>query len=461
MEFLQFDKEESKVTRRAKKIMDRTLDKLKATYSELVYAVNLFTLQAIQNDVLVATDFKHLFYNPDRVVKSYDKYGFLELKKELLHIILHGFCFDFERLGAKEDKALMDYLVDVRVAKLLKALSLPIFSAKDEMELKQLDRIFELEPDLSPEQYYQVKKMERDPEKKESWDCMRRQMKSGVFVRDDHRYWRIQKLSGQEMKEISECWTKAKGYLCEDSQEETLAGCIRKMKEQAELSDGQKNRGNGSGSCQRDVTKAFGQAQDYRDYLQEYMTKHYSEKENLDSIDTMLYQYGLSMYEDSPLIEPAEDEVKSKKGRICIAIDTSGSCEGEVIKKLLREVQGLLCQWRDELTETTIHVITCDAEMKSEDVFLMSEMPEDYFNRMKLTGWGGTDFCPVYDRLQQLKEKDITTDLLLYFTDGQGVFPAQNPGIKSLFIMSKNDYEFSKMGFMKIPSYIEIVTYDS
>jgi len=62
--------------------------------------------------------------------------------------------------------------------------------------------------------------------------------------------------------------------------------------------------------------------------------------------------------------------------------------------------------------------------------------------RLKLRGFGGTDFRPVFAYVDRLLEEKKLTNLngLLYFTDGVGTYPEKSPAYKTAFIFNRDDH---------------------
>ena len=62
---------------------------------------------------------------------------------------------------------------------------------------------------------------------------------------------------------------------------------------------------------------------------------------------------------------------------------------------------------------------------------------------MKLKGFGGTDFRPVFDLTDRLIKEHEFTNLkgLIYFTDGYGTFPAKKPDYMTAFVFVNDEYE--------------------
>jgi predicted metal-dependent peptidase len=106
-------------------------------------------------------------------------------------------------------------------------------------------------------------------------------------------------------------------------------------------------------------------------------------------------------------------------GPLAIGIDTSGSIAQEELNSFFGCVNGILKQTKPE----SVHVIFCDAEVGSVQVFRPTEYPISA-NKFKPMGGGGTDFRPVFD---YIKEKDLHPCAVLYLTDMMGSFPEKAP----------------------------------
>ena len=66
---------------------------------------------------------------------------------------------------------------------------------------------------------------------------------------------------------------------------------------------------------------------------------------------------------------------------------------------------------------------------------------------MTLKGFGGTDFRPVFAYVDRMIEQREFTNLrgLIYFTDGEGIFPARQPAYETAFVFVRDDYETPKV----------------
>lgn len=112
--------------------------------------------------------------------------------------------------------------------------------------------------------------------------------------------------------------------------------------------------------------------------------------------------------------------------RIVAVLDTSGSITRQELAEFAAELDALKAQVR---AEVTVHA--CDERLAPEgpwhfDPWETVTLPET------LSGGGGTRFTPVFEWL----ERDLVVpDLLIYFTDGQGEFPAAPPSYPVLWLV--------------------------
>ena len=60
---------------------------------------------------------------------------------------------------------------------------------------------------------------------------------------------------------------------------------------------------------------------------------------------------------------------------------------------------------------------------------------------VEFRGFGGTDFRPVFEYVNQMIEHHEFDDLrgLIYFTDGNGVYPKRRPDFETAFVFVDDD----------------------
>ena len=96
---------------------------------------------------------------------------------------------------------------------------------------------------------------------------------------------------------------------------------------------------------------------------------------------------------------------------LMIALDTSQSIEDSTLSKFVRDTTSII----DTLASVKLTIVQSDAAIQSISEFDYGETPKI----TSLKGRGGTDFRPVFNLLSK-----YDVDLLIYFTDGDGIFPS-------------------------------------
>ena len=80
-------------------------------------------------------------------------------------------------------------------------------------------------------------------------------------------------------------------------------------------------------------------------------------------------------------------------------------------------------------------MITCEEDWTS------------YQQNVKIQGLGGTDFTPVFRLVDEMLESKQIRHLkgLLYFTDGDGIFPHKKPEYETAFVFLNRALEKSRI----------------
>ena len=181
---------------------------------------------------------------------------------------------------------------------------------------------------------------------------------------------------------------------------------------------------------------------DYTTFLKKFAVLGETLGVNDEEFDYIYYTYGLSLYENMPLVEPLEYKESRRIREFVVAIDTSASTSGELVQKFLQKTYNILKSTESFFSHVNIHIIQCDADIQ-EHVKISSEEEFDrYIGNMDILGLGGTDFRPVFELVDSLIEAGEFSDLrgLIYFTDGYGTFPAQMPGYQTAFVFLDDEY---------------------
>ena len=120
-----------------------------------------------------------------------------------------------------------------------------------------------------------------------------------------------------------------------------------------------------------------------------------------------------------------------------------------LIRQFLQSTFDILSDSRFMGFGMQIRLIQCDSRIQSEIIIKSIEELKRFMENFQLIGRGGTDFRPVFERVDKLLEKGDLRELdgLIYFTDGRGIFPKDAPSYKCAFVLPHEDYN------AKLPSW--------
>lgn len=118
--------------------------------------------------------------------------------------------------------------------------------------------------------------------------------------------------------------------------------------------------------------------------------------------------------------------LRSAQLDLVVALDTSGSIKDGEVQEFIDEIDALKGQVRARVT-----LLPCDARLCDGAPFRFE--PWEHFCRPRqIHGGGGTDFRPVFYWAEQT---GVRPDLLVYFTDANGPFPAREPDFPVIWLV--------------------------
>ena len=179
----------------------------------------------------------------------------------------------------------------------------------------------------------------------------------------------------------------------------------------------------------------------FQDFLRKFSVDREELKTDPESFDYGYYYFGLSQYGNMPLIEENEYREKRKIPELVIAIDTSYSTKGEMVKRFLEEALAILADKEAFFTKCRVHIIECDDRIRKDLLVEDAEEMERYRERFEVSGGYGTDFRPVFYYIEDLQKRGELKELkaLLYFTDGRGRYPKYAPSYTAAFIFPRGE----------------------
>ena len=179
----------------------------------------------------------------------------------------------------------------------------------------------------------------------------------------------------------------------------------------------------------------------FQDFLRKFSVDREELKTDPESFDYGYYYFGLSQYGNMPLIEENEYRERRKIPELVIAIDTSYSTKGEMVKRFLEETLAILQNKEAFFSKCRVHIVECDDRIRKDLLLENAEEMEHYRQRFEVSGGYGTDFRPVFHYIEDLRKKGELKELkaLLYFTDGRGRYPKYAPGYTAAFVFPKGE----------------------
>lgn len=222
-------------------------------------------------------------------------------------------------------------------------------------------------------------------------------------------------------------------------------------------SSGTGRRGKNAGNIVEEAELRRRDTMDYHRFLRQFAVAREEAILDMDAFDYIPYYYGLSCYgteiasytgqnvsvRNIPFLEPLEYKEVNRLDEFAIAIDTSASCSGTIVRRFLEETWSILRQRENFFSKIRIHLIQCDSMIQDHQIFTSSEQLESAMENIKIHGLGNTDFRPVFEYLEKLIHNQEIRHLrgLLYFTDGDGIFPSHAPEWDTAFVFLNRETE--------------------
>lgn len=175
---------------------------------------------------------------------------------------------------------------------------------------------------------------------------------------------------------------------------------------------------------------------DYTDFLRSFSVVTEQILLNPEEFDYTYYTFGMEMYGNMPFIEPLEYKETDTLRNFVIAIDTSESVSGPLVRKFIEHTFSILKETENFATTVNIHLIQADSkvqhDLKITDLKDVDRAMENY----QVRGFGGTDFRPTFDYVTMLRERGELDRMkgMIYFTDGYGQFPEKMPDYDVAFV---------------------------
>ena len=389
----------------------------------------LFRLKFKASGISLATDGRFLYYNPQTLMNTYAKEP-NAVNRELLHVLLHC-VFRHLFVGSGVDKRYWSLACDMAVEDILCGLDLAALETESTAQIAKA-----LAPFKKKIYPFTAEKIYRHLFDNTSLKQVQRLEE--IFYADDHTLWYFNAEEASVDKSDD-------GAAVSAPQKEALKKAWDDISRhvQLDLDTFSKKIGKRSGDLLFQLQNVNREKYDYGEFLKKFSVMGESIKVNDDEFDYVYYTYGLSLYENMPLIEPLEYKEEKRIKEFVIAIDTSGSVAGSLVHKFLQKTWDILKNGENFFTKINMYIIQCDAKLQDIARITCQEDFDAYMKDLKIKGAGGTDFRPVFAYVNDLVREGEFLRLkgLIYFTDGYGTFPEKKPDYDAAFVFLRNEYD--------------------
>ena len=359
-----------------------------------------------------ATDGEMLYYNTSFLASGFMKSERFSPRLNL-HMTLH--CL-FRHLAKRRgrDAVLWDLACDAAVESVIDSLPYACLSRRTpppkQFFLTECRRELKV---LSAEGIYRMLLRERLPEYKIA--SLQR-----LFAMDDHGLWDLEEKQERERSER------------QDQKWQNAASSA-----QTALDSLVSEHGAGGEGMTEQLSIAARDDVDYRKFLRRFAAPREVLRADTDAFDYIYYTYGLMHYGNMPLIEPPETKEEKRIEDFVIAIDTSMSTSGMLVREFLAGTYAILRSADTFTRRLNIHILQCDDELRSDRKITSLEELRRYMEDLPLTGGSATDFRPVFRHVDGLLKSGEFANLrgLLYFTDGMGIYPEKRPDYEVAFVL--------------------------
>ena len=384
----------------------------------------------------VATDAVNFYYHPHYILKQFQQ-NQNRITRTYLHMMMHC-IFQHQFVSPYIRRNVWNLACDIAVEKMIQELHLDMIDKSPE---QNQNRIFsQLEGNIK---YMTAEKIYEYLMSRNLSDeaCARMQED---FQEDNHDVWYQAASIMDELQSGQAAVQKFQNeYFSSEDAKEIQATWQKLSKQiQTDLETFSKQQGSLAGSLMQNLQAVNRERCNYENFLKKFAVRGEIMKIDMDSFDYNFYCYGRSVYEEAVLVEPLEYKDVKRIREFVIAIDTSGSVAGATVQKFIQKTYNILKSQESFFSKVNIHIIQCDAAIQEDYKITNQEEFDEYLQHMKLKGFGGTDFRPVFEHVNQLiKEKEFTNlKGLLYFTDGYGTFPEHQPDYQTAFVFLDDDY---------------------
>lgn len=359
----------------------------------------------------LATDAKRLYFSGAWLAQQLE-HARTAVNRAYLHTVFH--CLLRHPAKTKNrDTPLWDLACDIAVESMLDSLDYRCLR-EDKPSVRRQNiyrRLRASMPVLTAEAVYRQFRRER----LNSYDCA---TLARVFYVDDHTLWPASD-DGEQDRQWQQTAARTQTAM------ETMFN----------------NQAAGGEAVREQLSVSAHPTIDYRAFLRRFAALREEVAIDADSFDYGYYAYGLRHYGNMPLIEPLETREVRKIEDFVIAIDTSMSTSGELVRSFLSYTYSLLKDSESFFRHINLRILQCDDQLRSDKRITNERDLRDYMEHFELIGQSATDFRPVFEHVDHLVSEGAFHHLrgIIYFTDGLGIYPKKRPRYDAVFVMLEGE----------------------
>ncbi|MBE6111002.1 MAG: hypothetical protein E7194_11390 [Erysipelotrichaceae bacterium] len=419
--------------------------------------------QLIPDALEYRCDGKFFHYPPIALIKTFQNNP-NEMVRGYLHVVLHS-VFQHLYFSKNRRMSLWNLAADIAVENVIEQLGLSCTETPASQEKqRQIAKIREKVPEFTAQKiYHYLEDLETDQIK----------LLAPVFYFDNHECWyeirdsigTSETLYGEENRDnpsassgnrfegaTHDTGESQEGEDPHASEEEIrqIRNALKDWKEisekiETDLETINREEGEKAEALVQSLKALHREKYSYRTFLRKFMSPGEKMKISDEDFDLIFYTYGLNLYRNLPLIEPLEYQEMNNIRELVIAIDTSGSVQGDIVQDFLQKTYNIFQEKESFFSHFRIHILQCDMMIRDTAVITTMAEFEKYIETMEIKGLGGTDFRPVFSYVNEQIEQNVFRRFggLLYFTDGDGVYPKYRPLYQCAFLFPKGNKEIT------------------
>ena len=394
------------------KILVFLRDELCIDFPYLERALSALIPEGKENVHAFATEGVYLYYPSAHYLKVFEENEQF-LRRAYLHTVFHCLYAHLWQRGNREVKRwnlacdiAVEFVIDgfnkQTTQRLLSWLRQQYYEKMREKKVISAAGIYELLAEEAPERLTEL---------------------AQEFYTDDHALW------GREDKQSPMPHQQKQS----DDPQKKWQKIARQVQFQKEKSDRRSDAA--AAAMQVQITEER-KRRNYKEFLKKFAAFHEQVRCDMDNFDLNYYTYGLRTYGNLPLIEPLETREERRISEFVIVVDTSYSTSGELVRSFLQETLHILLEQNAFFTAAKVHLIQCDDRIQEDLVIQSQKQAQELLARFEIKGGGNTDFRPAFTYVEELRGKGELRNLggLLYFTDGNGTYPAKKPDYPCAFL---------------------------